>query len=79
MVSCRGVVLVLATTTASLNLFPSSPILLPLPLCPGDIRWFSGGKLNVSANCIDRWVDRGKADDVAIIWEADDPKLNKVR
>lgn len=37
-----------------------------------DIRWFDDGQLNVSANCLDRHLaDRG--DDVAIIWEGDDP------
>ncbi|MBC7986437.1 MAG: acetate--CoA ligase [Sphingomonadaceae bacterium] len=36
------------------------------------IRWFSDGKLNVSANCIDRHLAaRGAA--IAIIWEPDDP------
>jgi acetyl-CoA synthetase len=36
------------------------------------IKWFEGGKLNVSYNCIDRHLkDRG--DQVAIIWESDDP------
>ncbi len=38
-----------------------------------DIKWFSGGKLNVSYNCIDRHLAT-KANDVAIIWEGDDPK-----
>ncbi|WP_019603252.1 acetate--CoA ligase [Teredinibacter turnerae] len=38
----------------------------------GEARWFDGGKLNVSANCIDRHLaERG--DQVAIIWEGDDP------
>ena len=37
-----------------------------------DIRWFEDGTLNVSANCIDRHLaERG--DDIAIIWEGDDP------
>jgi len=37
------------------------------------IKWFEDGQLNVSANCLDRHLsDRG--DQVAIIWEADDPK-----
>ncbi|MEK6638326.1 MAG: acetate--CoA ligase [Pseudomonadota bacterium] len=37
------------------------------------IRWFSDGKINASANCIDRHLaERG--DSVAIIWEPDDPK-----
>jgi acetyl-CoA synthetase len=37
------------------------------------IKWFSDGKLNASANCIDRHLaERGNQ--VAIIWEPDDPK-----
>lgn len=36
------------------------------------IRWFEDGKLNVSANCIDRHLAT-KADETAIIWEGDDP------
>ncbi|VVT21447.1 acetyl-CoA synthetase [Sphingomonas sp. EC-HK361] len=36
------------------------------------IRWFGGGQLNVSANCLDRhFATRG--DQVAIIWEGDEP------
>ncbi|MBM3554898.1 MAG: acetate--CoA ligase [Alphaproteobacteria bacterium] len=37
------------------------------------IRWFHDGKLNVSANCIDRHLKK-RGDQVAIIWEGDDPK-----
>ena len=37
------------------------------------IRWFADGVLNVSANCLDRHLPH-RADDVAIIWEGDDPK-----
>ena len=36
------------------------------------INWFSGGKLNVSYNCIDRHL-KDKGDQTAIIWEADEP------
>ena len=36
------------------------------------IRWFADGVLNVSANCIDRHLDQ-RGDQVAIIWEGDDP------
>jgi acetyl-CoA synthetase len=36
------------------------------------IRWFDGGVLNVSANCLDRHLPK-RADDTAIIWEGDDP------
>ncbi|WP_018275749.1 acetate--CoA ligase [Teredinibacter turnerae] len=38
----------------------------------GEARWFDGGKLNVSANCIDRHLAT-RGDQVAIIWEGDDP------
>ncbi len=40
------------------------------------IKWYEGGKLNVSYNCIDRHLAT-KADKVAIIWEGDDPKDDK--
>ncbi|WP_413578067.1 acetate--CoA ligase [Bdellovibrio sp. HCB290] len=40
---------------------------------PVSIKWFEGGKLNVSYNCIDRHLAT-KADKVALIWEADDIK-----
>jgi acetyl-CoA synthetase len=36
------------------------------------IRWFSDGKINASANCIDRHLGE-RGDTVAIIWEPDDP------
>ncbi|ANM29738.1 acetyl-CoA synthetase [Acidobacteria bacterium Mor1] len=36
------------------------------------IRWYEDGVLNVCANCVDRHLPH-KADDVAIIWEGDDP------
>ncbi|USQ13551.1 acetate--CoA ligase [Legionella lytica] len=42
----------------------------------GTIRWFEGGKLNVSANCLDRHLPH-KANQTAIIWEGDDPAHHK--
>ena len=36
------------------------------------IRWFYDGTLNACYNCVDRHLET-KADDVAIIWEGDDP------
>jgi acetyl-CoA synthetase len=36
------------------------------------IRWFEGGKLNLSANCLDRHLET-RGDQIAIIWEPDDP------
>ncbi|MCG6450374.1 acetate--CoA ligase [Vibrio parahaemolyticus] len=41
-----------------------------------DIRWFEDGTLNVSENCIDRHLAE-HGDDVAIIWEGDDPADDK--
>jgi acetyl-CoA synthetase len=38
----------------------------------GRIRWFEGGVLNASVNCIDRHLPE-RADQTAIIWEGDDP------
>ena len=40
------------------------------------IKWFEDGELNVSENCIDRHLDT-RGDQVAIIWESDDPTLDK--
>jgi acetyl-CoA synthetase len=36
------------------------------------IRWFDDGTLNACYNCVDRHLDE-RGDDVAIIWEGDDP------
>lgn len=37
------------------------------------IKWFEGGKLNVSYNCLDRYVLSGQGDKTAILWVGDDP------
>ena len=41
-----------------------------------NIQWFKGAKLNVSYNCLDRHLD-GRGDQTAIIWEGDDPAVDK--
>ena len=41
------------------------------------IRWFKRGKLNVSYNCIDRHIESGHGDSIAIIWEGNDPNTSK--
>jgi len=41
-----------------------------------NIQWFGGGKLNASANCLDRHMDTLK-DKVALYWEGDDPNESK--
>ncbi|MEM9689349.1 MAG: acetate--CoA ligase [Pseudomonadota bacterium] len=40
------------------------------------IKWYADGTLNVCYNCVDRHLD-SKADDVAIIWEGDDPSRDE--
>ncbi|MDY6910454.1 MAG: acetate--CoA ligase, partial [Thermodesulfobacteriota bacterium] len=40
------------------------------------IRWFEGGKLNACYNCLDRHLEK-RGDQVAIIWEGDDPSVDK--
>jgi acetyl-CoA synthetase len=37
------------------------------------IKWYEDGVLNVAANCVDRHLAK-RGDQVAIIWEGDDPK-----
>lgn len=34
-------------------------------------KWFLGGKLNVSANCLDKWLGTGTANRAALIWEGE--------
>ncbi len=45
---------------------------------PGDvsIKWFADGTTNASYSCIDRHLP-AKKDDIAIIWEGDDPSESK--
>ena len=50
-------------------------------VCSGDyfnanIKWFEGARLNVSYNCLDRHLDT-RGDQVAIIWESDDPSVDR--
>ncbi|MBN8248426.1 MAG: acetate--CoA ligase [Verrucomicrobia bacterium] len=34
-------------------------------------KWFLGGRLNVSANCLDRWLGTATANKAALIWEGE--------
>ncbi|MBA64903.1 MAG: acetate--CoA ligase [Candidatus Marinimicrobia bacterium] len=43
----------------------------------GKIEWFSGGKLNASYNCLDRHINAGFGDEIAIIWEGNDPNQSR--
>lgn len=37
-----------------------------------DVKWFLGGKLNITENCLDRHLEE-RGDKVAILWEPNDP------
>ncbi|PWG63551.1 acetate--CoA ligase [Sediminicurvatus halobius] len=45
-------------------------------LSKGQIRWFEGGKLNVSYNCLDRHLEQN-GERAALIWEGDEPDQSK--
>lgn len=36
-----------------------------------DAKWFLGGQLNASVNCLDRWLDTPHANKAAILWEGE--------
>jgi acetyl-CoA synthetase len=41
-------------------------------------KWFVGGKINISYNCLDRHVHNGKGDKTAILWEGEPGEVRKV-
>src|SRR5213594_3447104 len=41
-------------------------------------KWFVGGKLNVTTNCLDRWLDTPHANKAALIWEGEPAAPGKV-
>jgi acetyl-CoA synthetase len=45
---------------------------------PPFAKWFSGGKLNVSANCLDRHVAAGNGDRIAYYWEGEDATRKEI-
>ncbi|HQU47583.1 MAG TPA: acetate--CoA ligase [Casimicrobiaceae bacterium] len=45
---------------------------------PPFYRWFADGELNASYNCLDRNVEAGRGDKVAIVFESDDGKVAQV-
>ncbi len=45
---------------------------------PPFAKWFVGGTLNASANCLDRHVDAGRGDRVAFHWEGEDATRREV-
>ncbi|OGV60895.1 MAG: acetate--CoA ligase [Lentisphaerae bacterium RIFOXYC12_FULL_60_16] len=43
---------------------------------PVSIKWFVGGKTNISVNCLDRHLEK-RANQTAIIWEGNEPGTDK--
>jgi acetyl-CoA synthetase len=46
-------------------------------LAAAEIKFFSGAKLNVSYNCLDRHVEAGHGEQTALIWEGNNPEEDK--
>ena len=42
------------------------------------VKWFQGGRLNITENCLDRHL-KTQGDDMALLWEPNDPKEQEVR
>jgi len=45
---------------------------------PPHAKWFLGGKLNASVNCLDRHVRGGKKDKVALLWEGEPGEVRRI-
>jgi acetyl-CoA synthetase len=45
---------------------------------PPHAKWFVGGKLNVSVNCLDRHVRAGRGGRVALIWEGEPGEVRRL-
>src|SRR5690348_15984332 len=43
-----------------------------------DVKWFTGAKLNITENCLDRHLAI-RANQTAILWEPNDPKTAPIR
>ena len=45
---------------------------------PPFYKWFTGGKLNVSHNCLDRHVEAGNGDRVAFHWHGEEGETRDI-
>ncbi len=45
---------------------------------PPYYKWFINGKLNACYNCLDRWIERGKGNKIAYIWEGENGEVRKL-
>ncbi len=60
-----------------LTWFKKWDIVLSHDFAKGEARWFEGGKLNVSTNCLDRHLTSHFKNKAALIWEGDNPEESK--
>ncbi len=44
----------------------------------GSAKWFTGGKLNLSHNCVDRHAQGARKDKIAIVWEGEPGEIRKL-
>jgi acetyl-CoA synthetase len=44
----------------------------------GSAKWFTGGKLNLSHNCVDRHANSARKDKIAILWEGEPGEVRKL-
>jgi acetyl-CoA synthetase len=56
-----------ATTAGATTTDPDAPGILSIP----EATWFDGGRLNVAYNCVDRHVEAGRGDTVALYFEGE--------
>ena len=66
-----------ATQAKRLNWYKEWDIVSNNDFTKAEIKWFEGGKLNVSYNCLDRHVEAGFGNQTALIWEGNDPSEDK--
>lgn len=46
---------------------------------PHNYKWFVGGKLNISFNSLDRHIEAGKGDKIALIWEPEPTETEVIK
>jgi acetyl-CoA synthetase len=44
----------------------------------GSAKWFTGGKLNLSHNCVDRHANGARRDKVALLWEGEPGEVRRI-
>ena len=65
-------------TTELVSWFKKWDTVLEADMYKPEIKWFQGGKLNVSYNCLDRHLENGRRNKAAIIWQGEPEEDVKV-